>query len=617
MSKLVQVSWKMAILVLVVVLAAACGQRATAIPSPTPLPPTSTQVPASPTPAPTATAVPPSPTPLPTVPPTPVPTPPRVSNTPTAPATVSAVVATGDGALNVRGGPGTDYPILGQLQPDTQVMLLARSADGTWFEIAYPTGSDGRGWLSGEFLQIQGSADQLPVAQAPAPPSPTPPATAPPSVTATPAVITGTLPISGTVSAVVATGDGALNVRGGPGTDYPVLGQLQPGAQVTLLARSADGTWFEIVYPAGSDGRGWLSGEFLQIQGSAEQLPVAQPPAPPRPTPIATTLPSITATPTVTGTSPISGTVSAVVATGGGALNVRGGPGTDYPVLGQLQPGAQVTLLARSADGTWFEIAYPASSDGRGWLSGEFLQMQGAAEQLPVAQAPAPTVTPTLAAVEACAPISGQSYGTLAITSAPTDRPAESNADLNLGLRGFASVDVPKALIELSGATDPNGPQLRGLFGDQRVPTVTGTYQVYNWDWGTNSRGGLITNPEVTLLGAETTAGEIIHTPGTGRDLGEGYVAMVLYATQSRITLKYTRDDNVVAGYTVHIENVCVEPTLQALYQKMNEAGRLDLPALRPGQPLGRATGAQIDVAVRDDGSFLDPRSAKDWWSQP
>jgi hypothetical protein len=49
----------------------------------------------------------------------------------------------------------------------------------------------------------------------------------------------------------------------------------------------------------------------------------------------------------------------------------------------------------------------------------------------------------------------------------------------------------------------------------------------------------------------------------------------------------------------------------------MNEAGRLDLAALRPGQPLGRATGVQIDVAVRDDGSFMDPRSAKDWWSQP
>jgi hypothetical protein len=90
-----------------------------------------------------------------------------------------------------------------------------------------------------------------------------------------------------------------------------------------------------------------------------------------------------------------------------------------------------------------------------------------------------------------------------------------------------------------------------------------------------------------------------------------------LYATQSRITLKYTRDDNVVAGYTVHIEKVCVEPTLQALYEKMNEAGRLDLAALRPGQPLGRATGAEIDVAIRDDGKFLDPRSAKDWWSQP
>jgi uncharacterized protein YraI len=507
MNKLVQASWRVGILVLAVLLVAACGRRPTETPSPASLPPTSTQAPATPTPASTATPVPPPPTPTLTNSPTTAPSPPPVPDTPTATAAVSAVVATGDGVLNVRGGPGTDYPILGKLEPGAQVTLLARSADGTWFEIVYPAGSDGRGWLSGEFLQMQGAPDQLPVAQAPATSSPTPAPTAPPSVTATPAV-TGTLPISGTVSAVVATGGGALNVRGGPGTDYPILGKLEPGAQVTLLARSADGTWFEIVYPASSDGRGWLSGEFLQIQGAPDQLPVAQ-------------------------------------------------------------------------------------------------------------ASPGPAATPTPATVEACAPIPGQSYGTLAITSAPTDRPAESNADLNLGLRGYAPVDVPKALIELSGATDPNAPQLRGLFADQRVPTVTGTYQVYNWDWGTNSRGALITSPEVTLLGLQTTTGEIIHAPDTGRDLGEGYVAMVLYATQSRITLKYTRDDNVVAGYTVHIEKVCVEPTLQALYEKMNEAGRLNLPALRPGQPLGRATGAEIDVAIRDDGSFLDPRSAKDWWSQP
>jgi hypothetical protein len=53
---------------------------------------------------------------------------------------------------------------------------------------------------------------------------------------------------------------------------------------------------------------------------------------------------------------------------------------------------------------------------------------------------------------------------------------------------------------------------------------------------------------------------------------------------------------------------------LLALYRQLNSAGRVELPALRPGQPFGRAAGGEIDAAIRDSGSFLDPRSRKDWW---
>lgn len=111
--------------------------------------------------------------------------------------------------------------------------------------------------------------------------------------------------------------------------------------------------------------------------------------------------------------------------------------------------------------------------------------------------------------------------------------------------------------------------------------------------------------------------GEIIRTPLSGYDIGlkpTGYEVMVLYATTHRVTLKYTREDNVVSGYTIHIENVCVEPTLLALYNSLNASGRTQLPALNAGQPLGRSWGNQILVSIRDNGTFLDPRSHLDWW---
>jgi len=99
---------------------------------------------------------------------------------------------------------------------------------------------------------------------------------------------------------------------------------------------------------------------------------------------------------------------------------------------------------------------------------------------------------------------------------------------------------------------------------------------------------------------------------------GGGYKAMVLYAEQTRITLAYTRQDSVIPGYTVHIENVCVDPNLLSLYKAQTGADGWhvtgNLPALRNDQALGTALNMEIQVAIRDKGSFMDPRSAKDWW---
>jgi hypothetical protein len=90
---------------------------------------------------------------------------------------------------------------------------------------------------------------------------------------------------------------------------------------------------------------------------------------------------------------------------------------------------------------------------------------------------------------------------------------------------------------------------------------------------------------------------------------------LVLYASQERITLKYTGEDTVATGYAIHVEGVCTEPRLLALYEEMNAAGRHRLPALRAGQAFGRARENEIRVCIRDTGRFMDPRVRKDWWA--
>ena len=59
------------------------------------------------------------------------------------------------------------------------------------------------------------------------------------------------------------------------------------------------------------------------------------------------------------------------------------------------------------------------------------------------------------------------------------------------------------------------------------------------------------------------------------------------------------REDNF-PGYVIHIDGVCVDPDLLALYRQRHAAGRDELPVLRGHQPFGRALGNEIQIAVRD-----------------
>jgi hypothetical protein len=166
-----------------------------------------------------------------------------------------------------------------------------------------------------------------------------------------------------------------------------------------------------------------------------------------------------------------------------------------------------------------------------------------------------------------------------------------------------------------NGGSDQKAPQLAALFTPPRLPGFSAAYDVYNWDWSTSTPGTLDDSQwPVTLLGMATQPGELIAAPTSGYTIGQGYEVLVLYATNQQITMTVTGYDSIATGYSLHVENVCVDAGLQALYNTLNAAGRSSLPALRAGQPFGRANGAEIQVAIRDWGTFMDPRSQADWW---
>lgn len=209
-------------------------------------------------------------------------------------------------------------------------------------------------------------------------------------------------------------------------------------------------------------------------------------------------------------------------------------------------------------------------------------------------------------------------FNAIPVSGPPIDRPAATNGDLNLSLRSYTSTTGALTLVNINGDVDADAPQLAGLFNPPRLPVFTNLYRVYDWNWGCSAdgcRGAPLTEPPVTLLEMTVTPGEPLRIPSRGPAIFSGdYKAMVLYVEAQRITLVYTRQDTPAIGYVVHIEAVLVDPALFALYNQLNAAGRTQLPALHNGETLGVAAGATIKVAIRDTGSFLDPRSRKDWW---
>jgi uncharacterized protein YraI len=149
--------------------------------------------------------------------------------------------------VNVRAEPSTASNVLGILPADTKVEITGKDPGENWWQINYPQGVDGKGWVTAQFI----------------------------TTTTTPEVprIGGDQidPNQGNVAIV----QQRINVRSGPGTGFNSLGTLNPQDVVGLIGKDANGVWLQIRFPAGSgpEGKGWISAAFVQAQG-VENLPI-------------------------------------------------------------------------------------------------------------------------------------------------------------------------------------------------------------------------------------------------------------------------------------------------------------------------------------------------------
>ena len=222
--------------------------------------------------------------------------------------------------LNVRGGAGTNYPIVDYLyQGDKVEITLQQKVDSTvWGKIP-------EGWISMKYVDlVESEPEEKPEEDQDESTAPeTPDETDPPAdeeqkqeVIATGTVVNCT----------------SLRIRSGPGTSYTQVGSLPKGTRVSIYAKTTvkGQVWGQI-------DQGWicLTG-YVQLD---------------------------------TGVSE-SGTVGTVVNCK--ELNVRAGAGTDYAKVGKLPKGTQVVILETTQvkGANWGRIDI-------GWVHMHYIQLGG------------------------------------------------------------------------------------------------------------------------------------------------------------------------------------------------------------------------------------------------
>ena len=147
----------------------------------------------------------------------------------------------------------------------------------------------------------------------------------------------------------VATPEGyALNVRWGPGTRYGIYDRVGRGSALQVSGVRRNG-WVQLVDAT------WVAGNLVSAS------PVGTGPGP----------------------APDDRNLATVIAPQNFALNIRSGPGREYPVVGQFLNGTRIALTGR------FNVGWAQLTSGN-WVDSTYLQYSGPIQNV----TPPPTTQP-------------------------------------------------------------------------------------------------------------------------------------------------------------------------------------------------------------------------------
>lgn len=325
------------------------------------------------------------------------------------------VVVTEDTRLNMRSAPEASASIVSKLDPGVEVQVLGYSDDGQWIRARTLDGGTS-GWVAAEYIGLtQAEDDASPAGELANNPEadeaaattlllPTPTPTAARVAAADQDVVTDAanmmLPTPTPRASVTATPAQRARLAAGPTASPAATSLVPPAAIGPELAPVLSPVSVTTPLPL-------QTAVAVTVRTDAEDEEAVQPEAP-------------SATAEETETAPQATPSVPTAITQPERMNLRAGPGTDYPVAGSAPSGTAYEVLAYAPGRQWLQVRVEGAIDPA-WIFGDLVNLvgpvQGLAElsedQLPPAPTPAPVAAqPAVqaAAAPAAPPPSGAGF---------------------------------------------------------------------------------------------------------------------------------------------------------------------------------------------------------------
>jgi len=159
--------------------------------------------------------------------------------------TVAPVQGSASTQVNVRAEPSTTSEVLGIVSANTIVEIVGKDPGENWWQIIYPAGVEGKGWVTAQYITTAGKPE---------------------------------VPVIGGGESNQGSGNSAvviqqLNIRNGPGTNFNSLGILNTNDVVSLTGKNSNGSWLQIEFTEGPEGRGWVNAGFVKAD-AVDGLPI-------------------------------------------------------------------------------------------------------------------------------------------------------------------------------------------------------------------------------------------------------------------------------------------------------------------------------------------------------